>query len=72
MLAPFRQKKQQIWIEFHIERGKLALMQIWCQFRIKIKKIAAEIASSNVAIWKEFSEKRSQKVSKKAPDLELD
>ena len=31
-------------------------MQIWCKFRNKIKKIAAKIASSNVAIWDEFSE----------------
>ena len=31
-------------------------MQIWCQFRIKIKKNAAEIAPSNGAILDEFSE----------------
>ena len=31
-------------------------MQIWCQFRIKIKKIAAEIVPSKCAIWDEFSE----------------
>ena len=31
-------------------------MQIWCQFRIKIYKIAAETAYSNGAIWDEFSE----------------
>ena len=30
-------------------------MQIWCQFRIKIKKNAAEIAPSNGTIWNEFS-----------------
>ena len=33
-------------------------MQIWCQFRIQIIKIAAEIAPSNGAIWDEFSEQR--------------
>ena len=31
-------------------------MQIWCQFRMKIKKNAAEIAPSNGAIWEEISE----------------
>ena len=32
-------------------------MQIWCQFRTKLKKkVAAEIAPSNVAIWDEFRE----------------
>ena len=31
-------------------------MHIWCEFRIKIKKNAAEIAPSNSAIWDEFSE----------------
>ena len=33
-------------------------MQIWCKFRMKINKIAAEIASSNGAIWDELSEQR--------------
>ena len=33
-------------------------MQIWCQFRIKIFKIAVEKASSNDANWDEFSEQR--------------
>ena len=32
-------------------------MQIYCQFRIKIKQIAAEIAPSG-AIWDELSEQR--------------
>ena len=36
-------------------------MQIWCQCRIKIKEIAAEIAPSNGAIWDEFSEHQSIK-----------
>ena len=31
-------------------------MQNWCQFRIKIKKMAAEIAPSSGALWNEFSE----------------
>ena len=29
-------------------------MQIWCQFRIKIKKIAADIAPYYGAIWDAF------------------
>ena len=33
-------------------------MQIWCQFRIKIKKKAAEIAPSNGAIWDKFNKQR--------------
>jgi hypothetical protein len=33
-------------------------MPIWCQFRIKIKKINAEITPSHGAIWDEFSEQR--------------
>ena len=33
-------------------------MQIWCQFRLKVKKIAAEIVASNGAIWDEFIEQR--------------
>ena len=33
-------------------------MQIWCQFRIRIKIIAPEIAPFNGAIWDEFSEQR--------------
>ena len=36
-------------------------MQICCQFRIKMKTIAAEIAPSNGAIWDEFSEQQSTK-----------
>ena len=31
-------------------------MHIWCQFRIKSLKIAAEIVSSNRTIWDESSE----------------
>ena len=31
-------------------------MQIYCQFRMKIQKIAAEIATYNAGIWDEFSE----------------
>jgi hypothetical protein len=33
-------------------------MQIYTNFRIKIKKIAADIAPSNSAIWDEFNEQR--------------
>ena len=33
-------------------------MRIWCQFKIKIKKIAEEIALSSGAIWDKFSEQR--------------
>ena len=33
-------------------------MQNWCKFRIKVKRIGAEIARSNGAIWDEFSEQR--------------
>ena len=63
MLALFRQKKQQICIKFHY-RGNpcfadMAQNKIWCQFKIKILKKAAEIAPSNGgAIWNEFSEHR--------------
>ena len=41
-------------------------MQIWCQFRIQIIKIASEIAPSNGAIWYEFNEQRwHQSIQKK-------
>ena len=40
-------------------------MQIWCQFRIRVKIIASEIALSNDTIWDEFSEKRSLQSIKK-------
>ena len=33
-------------------------MQIYYQFRTKMKQIAAEIAPSNGAIWEELSEQR--------------
>ena len=48
------------------------LMQIWYQFRIKLKKIAAEIALSSGAFWDKVSEQRKHQSIKKAQVLELD
>ena len=49
-------------------------MQIWCQFRIKIRNIAAEKAPSNGDIWDEFSEHLATLAPKhkKATELVLD
>ena len=64
MLAPFGQKSSKSALNFIYDEPfliidncsygtKLALnlMQIWCQIRLKIKKIAAEIVPFNGAIW---------------------
>ena len=46
--------------------------QIWCQFGIKIKNIAAKRELFNRAIWDEFGEQPNTKAMKKAPVLNLE
>ena len=64
-------EKEKVIYEHHFKMTFEVKYYIF-QIRIKIKKIAAEIAPSNGAIWDEFREQRYHQSMKKAPVQRLD